>query len=95
MPPKITYFTVWRVPKEAKGIAEKFRQSARQARALAQTLRKTAGVLDSSWEGNSKNNFMGDFKGEPSKLESYADWLESKANEIENITVAFKEKKAG
>ncbi len=95
MPPKVTIVTVWRVPKEAREIAEKFRQSARKARALAQTLRKSAGILDSSWEGNSKNNFMGEFKGEPSKLESYADWLDSKAREIENIKVAFKEKKVG
>jgi hypothetical protein len=30
---------------------------------------------------------MGNFNGEPGNVENYANWLEAKASEIENMTV--------
>lgn len=53
----------------------------------ASRLRGVQGTLDSSWQGNSKNNFMSNFCSEPGNAESYASWLESRASEIENMTV--------
>jgi len=77
------------VPPEAPRIAAEFRKSANEVRIQASRLRGVQGTLDSTWQGNSKNVFMSGFSGEPGNVESYACWLESKANEIENMTVTI------
>ena len=80
-------------PPEAKGIAGKFRQAATEARKLAGQLQVISNALDSSWEGRSKDRFMGDFRSEPGNLNSYADYLEDCARKIEDIEVTVWEEK--
>ncbi len=77
------------IPPEAPRIAAEFRKSANEVRMQAGRLRGVQGTLDSTWQGNSKNVFMGNFSSEPGNVESYASWLESKASEIENMTVTI------
>jgi uncharacterized protein YukE len=77
------------IPPEAPRIAAEFRKSATEVRMQASRLRGVQGTLDSTWQGNSKNNFMSNFCSEPGNAESYASWLESKASEIENMTVVI------
>lgn len=75
----------WFTPKEAHTIASQFRTQARVIREQANALRKERSTLDSSWEGNSRNNFMQLLDPVPGNLESFAQWLESQANKIENL----------
>ncbi len=90
--PAAPVYTVIRVPRtfvpsEAYAIAAGFRAEAGRVRGTAQQLRTTGNNLDSTWEGNSKNNFFAQFRPEPGNVESYAAWLEEKARNIECMTV--------
>ena len=75
------------VPSEAHSIAASFRREAQRVRDLAANHRSIKGTLDSTWEGNSKNRFSGDFDPQISQLDNYAGTLEEKARQIENIHV--------
>lgn len=81
------------VPPEAHKIAADFRRAARESRQLASQLRSVGGTLNSTWEGNSKNQFMGEFNPEPGNLDSYASYLEQCARNIEHIKVTIWEEK--
>ena len=81
------------IPPEARQIAAAFRAAAAQVRAQASSLKGVGYTLNSSWEGNSKNNFMGDFSPEPGNVESYASWLEDRARDIEHMKVTVWETK--
>jgi len=81
------------VPPEARSIAEAFRREARRVRELAAQSRNTKGSLDQSWEGNSKNKFIGAFDPQINQLDNYANSLEEKARHIENIRVTVWKKK--
>ena len=74
----------WLIPKEAHTIAGQVRSQARAIRGQANTLGRAKNTLDGSWEGNSKNKFMQKFNPVPSKLNSYASWLEDAAKKIES-----------
>lgn len=77
------------VPPEAAGIAGSFRSAASSVRGLAGDLNALRGSLDSSWQGNAKMAFMSKFNSMPGDLSSYASWLDSKAGEIESMTVSM------
>ena len=81
------------VPKEAHAIAGNFRRAAGEARTLAAQLGRLGNHFNTTWEGNSKNNFMGDFSPEPGNLYEYANYLERCANDIERTTVTIWEEK--
>lgn len=75
------------VPSEAHNIAARFRAAASRLRGLAAELRSIGGVLDATWEGNSKNRFSDAYGVEPGKMDEFAGWLEDRARHIETITV--------
>lgn len=77
------------VPKEAHAMAANFRAKASEVRNLANQLRQVGSTLQSTWEGNSKNNFMGSFQPAPSELDTYAQWLEEKARQLDNFKVTI------
>ncbi len=77
------------VPPEAYGIAAAFRSEARRVRELAAQNRSTKGTLDGTWQGNSKIRFSGDFEPRITDLDNYANSLEDKARQIENIRVTI------
>lgn len=81
------------VPPEAHAIAESFRKEANRVRELASQSRKIKGTLDGSWQGISKNKFSIDFDPKISQLDNYANSLEEKARQIENIHVTVMRKK--
>lgn len=81
------------IPPEAYSIANNFRRLAQEARRLANELRRLSNVLNSGWEGNSKNNFMNDFLPKASDLERLADHLERSARTIETTKVTVWEYK--
>lgn len=81
------------VPKEAYVIAGNFRRAAGEARSLASQLQSVGNSLNSSWEGNSKNQFMQEFQSEPGNLLDYANYLEQCARTIERMTVTVWEEK--
>lgn len=74
-------------PPEAYAIAAQFQAQAKHVRDLANQLRKVKTTLDATWEGNSKNRFSSGYEPEISKMDSFADWLEEMANQIERIKV--------
>ncbi|RME57022.1 WXG100 family type VII secretion target [Candidatus Parcubacteria bacterium] len=76
-------------PPEAHAIAAQFRGQANHMRSLAAQLRQIKAQLDATWEGNSKNRFSGEFEPEISKMDTFADWLEAKASQIESIVVTI------
>lgn len=82
---KLTKVEHWFTPPEAHNIASQFRSQARVIREQANAIRKARSTLDGSWEGNSKNNFVSQLDPVPGNLDSYAQWLESAANEIEHL----------
>ena len=75
------------VPLEAHSIAASFRNEANRVRELANQHRRIKSTLDYSWEGNSKNKFSGNFDPQIGQLDNYANMLEDKARQIENIHV--------
>lgn len=75
------------VPPEAGGIAASLRSASAKVRDLSTNSRSTGSLLDTSWEGHSKDRFIDTFQSEPGNLDSYSSWLESAANQIESITV--------
>jgi uncharacterized protein YukE len=75
----------WFTPPEAHTIASQFRAKAGEIRAQAQNIRRGRSTLDISWEGNSKNNYFASLSPVPGDLDNYANWLEQKANQIENL----------
>ena len=75
------------VPPEAHGIAASFRREAQRVRQLAASHRSIKGTLDTTWEGLSKNKFSGNFDPQIGQLDNYANMLEEKARQIENIHV--------
>lgn len=77
----------WIHPPEAGHIAAQFRAAAAQIRQQANQLRSTRGILESTWEGNAKNAFFGDFQSTPEAVDDYAAWLESRAQSIDSMTV--------
>lgn len=85
------YVTKWITPPEAEGIARQFEAQAAKANDLAAQLMRVKDELDYRWEGNSKNNFFAAFSDKPSQLNSYAEELRAKANEIRSIKVSVTE----
>ena len=81
------------VPQEAHGIAERLRSEAAHIREYANQLRDVRNTLNNTWQGNSKDRFMGEYQAEPDRLDSYAAWLITRANEIEQIKVTVWETK--
>jgi uncharacterized protein YukE len=81
------------IPPEAHTIAAAFRNEARRVRDLASQNRSTKGTLDGTWQGNSKNKFSGNYDPQIGQLDNYANMLEEKAREIENIHVIVLKKK--
>ena len=81
------------IPPEAHSIANNFRQTASEVRRLAGQLNEIGNTLNATWEGRSKNNFMGEFNPEPGNLNSFADYLESCAQNVERMTVTVWEEK--
>ncbi len=77
------------IPKEAHAIAADFRSAAAQVRDVARQLDNTGGVLEGSWQGNSKETFMTNFRLAPGDLDNYATWLDKSASEIESIEVTI------
>lgn len=75
----------WFTPNEAHTIASQFRAQARVIREQASEMRKASSALDGSWEGKAHKKFMEKFNDVPGALDSYAQWLEGRANEIENM----------
>lgn len=75
------------VPPEAAQIAAEFNKAANDAINLSNQLSNISGTLESTWEGNSKNSFMGDFSPEPGNLRSYAQYLRNCAHQISQIRV--------
>ena len=75
------------VPPEAHRIAASFDNAAREADRLAGQLSNVSNTLETTWEGNSKNNFMADFRSEPGNLHSYAAYLRKCAQQIREIRV--------
>lgn len=80
------------VPPEAYAIAAAFRREASRVRELSAKNRSTKGTLDSTWQGNSKNRFSGDYDPQISQLDSYANLLEENARQIESIRVTVYKK---
>jgi uncharacterized protein YukE len=81
------------VPPEAYGIAASFRREASRVRELAAQNRNIKGTFDYTWEGLSKNKFSGDYDPQIGQLDNYANLLEEKARQIENIHVTVWKKK--
>jgi uncharacterized protein YukE len=77
------------VPSEAHAIANSLRREAQRVRDLASHSRSIKGSLDSTWEGNSKNRFSNDFDPQITQLDNFANSLEEKARQIENIHVTI------
>jgi len=75
------------VPPEAHSIAAAFRREANRVRELANQQRRIKSTLDYSWEGNSKNKFSNDFDPQIGQLDNYANMLDEKARQIEDIHV--------
>lgn len=81
------------IPSEARGVAARFREGARRIRAQAQQMRSVCSTLNSSWEGRSKMAFMDSISPQPGELEAYANWLDDRARQIENMHVDIWEEK--
>lgn len=81
------------VPREARAIANDFRRNAAEVRRLASQLSQLGSSLNATWEGKSKNTFMGEFSPEPGRLHSYANYLDECARKIERMTVTVWEEK--
>lgn len=77
------------VPPEAHAIAASFRREAQRVRELVTQNRSIKGTLDNTWEGISKNKFSGDYDPQIGQLDNYANVLEAKARQIENIHVTI------
>ncbi|MEA4906904.1 MAG: hypothetical protein VB089_04750 [Anaerolineaceae bacterium] len=92
-PLREVYETEEIIPPEAHAIADAFRREARRARDLAAQSRSIKSRLDYNWQGNSKNKFSGDFDPQIGQLENYANALDEKARQIENIRVKVQKKK--
>ena len=75
------------VPAEAPQIAGQWRGNAQRARDTAAELRSLGGGLDSSWDGNAADRFLGDFLPIHGDVGSLADRLEGYASQVESITV--------
>jgi uncharacterized protein YukE len=74
-------------PPEAGQIAAALRQYAREIRTYSGSLKASKTLLENSWEGRSREQFLEMFSVEPGKLENLAAMLEEKASEISRLTV--------
>lgn len=81
------------IPPEAHAIADAFRREARRVRDITAQARNTKSALDNSWTGNSKNRFSGNFDPQIGQLDNYANILEEKARQIDNIRVTVQTRK--
>lgn len=74
-------------PAAASAIGGSWRSVAGQVRSLAGELRTHGSALSSTWEGNSAQQFMGEFSRMPGETDSSADLLDGLASQVESITV--------
>ena len=75
------------VPPEAHEIAARWRALAAEIRKTSESLQAIGASLAATWEGVSKQRFMGEFESVPGNVASCADLLESLASQVESITV--------
>ena len=75
------------IPPEAYRIAADFREAASKVADNARRMNSTNGILDGTWEGNSKNKFFESSLPQPQNIYSYSQWLNEQASIIERITV--------
>ena len=74
-------------PKEGQIIASFIDKKAGEVEEYAVRLERIKGELDSTWEGNAKNEFMAEYENLPGTVRSYAESLRARARKIRQITV--------
>jgi WXG100 family type VII secretion target len=79
-------------PEGAQGDAVAFRAAAIHFRGMAESLRSELGQLEQKWEGHARDRFFESARALPSKMDSFAETLESMANSIEQKKVTIQER---
>ena len=75
------------IPNEAHNIANQFRECAKNISDLSNQLKSSGATLDSNWEGLSKQHFFLEFSTLPKDIDNFSNWLNERANHIQNMKV--------
>lgn len=79
------------LPPQTKWVAQRYSQAADEAARQASTVYSIQSDLDSSWEGNAKDTYNGDYGHIAGDLETAAEILRQDAYDIARMTVTIYE----